>query len=267
MKTCIFTVIKDEQEYIQEFIEHHLNLGVDALFIFEDINSTSHEDIISSYKNVHLMSILDVYDDKERIINRKEKRMPVQSDYIQHGIRYIKSLDEFDWCFSIDCDEYIRCNDIEEALSQFNDYQAVILYWKNHGANGHILKPSYTSIQDTYTQECGFTRSDYITHAISKMAINLRKIDTVKPIPCHYMPTADYIRTDYKKDLKLPPCYDLIYIDHYTTKSFEEYMWKLKTRGMICKIHRKIDDFFELNPDLDREECMRKLSYSTIEIN
>lgn len=259
MKTCVMTIVKDEQSYIQEFIEHHLNLGVDALFVFEDIGSTSHRDIISSYNNVYLMSILDVYTDKEWIINRKEKRMPVQSDYIQHAVHYIQSLNEYDWCFSIDCDEYVHCDDLS-VLSQFNDYDAVILYWKNHGANGHIEKPEYKSIRETYVQETGFTRTDYLTHSISKMALNLRRIDTSIHIPCHYAPKANYIRTDFQKDLKLPPCYDIIYIDHYITKSFEEYMWKLRTRGMICKIHRKIDDFFEMNPDLDREECMKILN-------
>ena len=132
MKTCVMTIVKDEQSYIQEFIEHHLNLGVDALFVFEDIGSTSHRDIISSYNNVYLMSILDVYADKEWIINRKEKRMPVQSDYIQHAVHYIQSLNEYDWCFSIDCDEYVHCDDLS-VLSQFNDYDAVAGLFEDSG--------------------------------------------------------------------------------------------------------------------------------------
>ena len=52
MKTCIFVVIKDEQEYIEDFIRYHINLGIDTLFIFEDIDSTSHKSITDKYKQL-----------------------------------------------------------------------------------------------------------------------------------------------------------------------------------------------------------------------
>ena len=262
MKTCVMVIVKDEQEYIQEFIEHHLNIGVDALFIFEDIGSRSHKHITDKYDNVYLLSILDVYygDEKDRIRERKEKKMAVQSDYIQHAIKYIKTLGEYDWCFSLDADEYVQADgDIHEILSRFSDWECVIMYWKNYGANGHILKPQYTSIQETYTKECGFTNIDWNNKIITKMVLNLREIDTSFPIPCHFSPTRRCIRTDFSRQLSDPPCYDLLYIKHYITKSFEEYMWKLTKRGMLCKVHRKICDFFEMNKDMDKEECMRVL--------
>jgi hypothetical protein len=45
MKVCVFTIIKNEQEYLEEWIKYHLDLGVDHLFIFEDDGSESHKDI------------------------------------------------------------------------------------------------------------------------------------------------------------------------------------------------------------------------------
>ena len=57
MKTCIFTVIKDEQEYIEDFIRYHINLGVDTLFVFEDIDSSSHKEITDNYDQVSLHSV------------------------------------------------------------------------------------------------------------------------------------------------------------------------------------------------------------------
>ena len=49
MTSCIFTVIKNEQEYLDEWIKYHLDLGVDHIFIFEDIDSESHKDITAKY--------------------------------------------------------------------------------------------------------------------------------------------------------------------------------------------------------------------------
>lgn len=41
------------------------------------------------------------------------------------------------------------------------------------------------------------------------------------------------------------------YLKHYITKSLEEYLWKLYVRGMHCyDRHRRIDDFFQINPDM-----------------
>ena len=39
MKSCILTVIKNEHEYLDEWIKYHLDLGIDHIFIFEDIDS------------------------------------------------------------------------------------------------------------------------------------------------------------------------------------------------------------------------------------
>ena len=39
-------------------------------------------------------------------------------------------------------------------------------------------------------------------------------------------------------------------------------MWKLNKRGMMCKSHRTIDDFFEMHPQLEnkREEMLKEVN-------
>ena len=57
MKNCILTVIKNEHEYLDEWIQYHLNLGIDYIFIFEDIDSDSHKKITDKYDKVFLKNI------------------------------------------------------------------------------------------------------------------------------------------------------------------------------------------------------------------
>ena len=45
MKTAICVIIKDEQEYLDEWISHHLKLGIDEIFLYEDYGSMSHSPI------------------------------------------------------------------------------------------------------------------------------------------------------------------------------------------------------------------------------
>ena len=65
--SCILTVIKNEQEYLDEWIKYHLDLGIDHIFIFEDIDSDSHKEICDKYGvKVSLDSILSILDENQR---------------------------------------------------------------------------------------------------------------------------------------------------------------------------------------------------------
>jgi hypothetical protein len=52
MKTKIITLVKDEQEYLEEWINYHLQLGFDKIEIYEDFGSTSHFGITQKYEKV-----------------------------------------------------------------------------------------------------------------------------------------------------------------------------------------------------------------------
>jgi hypothetical protein len=50
-----------------------------------------------------------------------------------------------------------------------------------------------------------------------------------------------------------------MYIRHYITKSFDEYLWKLNTRGMFYKHHRDINEFFVYNPEMRNNHEIQKI--------
>ena len=88
MKTSIITIIKDEQLYLDQWIAYHINIGVDRLFILEDVGSTSHASITEKYEQVKLMSVLDIFyndKDKEYVRQRRLNNQPTQK-YICSGI-------------------------------------------------------------------------------------------------------------------------------------------------------------------------------------
>jgi hypothetical protein len=59
----------------------------------------------------------------------------------------------------------------------------------------------------------------------------------------------NFCRTDFTSD-RYSIVYNKIYLRHYITKSWEEYVWKVKDRGFIYGTQRKIDNFFEINADM-----------------
>ena len=231
---------------------------VNHIFIFEDIGSHSHHHITDQYDNVTLLSVLDIYDDekdKQDLIDKREKGCITQNYYIRDGVLKIQALNEYDWCFTIDIDEFITLEEpykaIPDVLSEFNDKVAVLLQWMNFGACGRIYKPNYNGkdYREFYTEPSPQAEID-IKHSINtKIVWNLNKITKWHLCGLHCT-VGDWCNTNGKKK-RNGLCYEKMYLKHYITKSWEEYIWKLYIRGMHCKNrHRSDKDFFDINPDL-----------------
>ena len=76
-----------------------------------------------------------------------------------------------------------------------------------------------------------------------------------------------WCKTDYSKDL-VNKSYDNIYLRHYITKSWEEWLWKLNTRGMFHPVHRNYEEFFCMNEDLrEKQNDMMKMTEGIVPNN
>ena len=249
MRICIGTLIKDEQEYLEDWIKYNIELGFDKIFITEDITSTSHKQIFDRYPDK--VEKFEIVDENIDFTGAKTYGQPYS---FKKMLEHAKSLG-YDWCFLIDIDEYITITEnltLKELLNEYSEFSELMLYWKNFGANGHVDKPDYSAVdsyREYYTSECDYTDLDRKYTHIMKKAINLRKISDKYKVSIHYHSTGGYIKTNFKKGI-YDPCFDRIYLSHYITKSFEEYKWKLLTRGLFSVGYRFVDDFFEMNKDM-----------------
>lgn len=246
MKTCICTVIKDEQEYLKEWIEYHLQRGIDHIFIFEDIDSGTHHQITKPYDDVTLLSVNDVLSSKQRMdaIRLKiDRKYNPQHLYFLVILGYIKvEHPEYDWCFIMDVDEFISSgSDIKDLLSERTE-DALVIQWRCFGANGHVKKPDYSQhgVVDTYTKEMTGVVYD-IHNAQVKTCYN---IHTYKNEFFHnqHIPSEKANRFEFDRDV--------LCLNHYITKSWEEYVIKSIRRGFICGVSRNLDFFFNVNRDM-----------------
>ena len=263
--TCIFTVIKNEHEYLDEWIRYHLNLGIDHIFIFEDYDSLSHESICNKYKDkVSLLSIFNILneDDKQKAIYYKNtKKGYVHPIYIRNGLSYIKNnFKLYDWCFVIDIDEFITLENNNESLDNILDlytkYDAFIMAWKHYGANGLILKPDYSNkgVLDTYIKESKkYLITNNAKHLV-KTCYNIKKYNEEYPGNTHMPSNAcNWCNSSLCKYIDIS-LYRNIYLRHYITKSWEEYIWKKHIRGYMWGVNRNYDLFFKINPDMNSKK-------------
>lgn len=251
MNICIFTVILNEQEYLDDFLDYHTKMGID-IFVMEDVDSLPHKSICDKYDNVYLSSILDIFPKEQHneIIQMRKDKIPPQTLYINQGLKYIHSLNKYDWCWLIDIDEYITSTEpISSVLGRFNDRDAVLLYWKNFGVSGRLKKPIYDKpIYEIYTEPCGYELfSDFKFYKITKFCVNLNKWKPEHKYWIHNAPR-NWVKADgtYKRTGIV---YEPLYLRHYITKSVEEYLHKILIRGMFHPTHRQLQSLYEMCPE------------------
>jgi len=257
MKTCICTVIKNEHQYLDEWIQYHLRLGIDYIFIFEDIDSESHKDITDKYDRVSLSLIKNILNDedyKKAVILKETKKHNPQHIYFRNALNYIKNLGEYDWCFIIDNDEFITLENtktLQDSLSQFENYDAVIIQWECYGANEYVSTPNYNKngLVQTYLLKITGSLPDR-RDSFVKTCYNLRKYtDDMFYNQHHPNDKCNWVNTNFQKTY-IEQTYRSIYIRHYVTKSWEEFVYKKIQRGFMWGGTRGFDMFFKSNPEL-----------------
>lgn len=252
LNICICQLIKNEHRYIEEWIEYYLNMGISKFILIEDWNSRSHKDILAKYGDKIILHKYDdiVIDEDKTYFNDLRQQIIWASFY-----RLYK--DKFDCCFFIDPDEYLNCSkkefltEVEYFYDNPNIY-SISYKWLTRTATGWIRDPypnQIYSVVNTYTdilpgynlyykyEEYG--NKDYNFNC--KHLIYLNKLKTVKDF---YAPHGDTKYFQYVQE-------SLFRINHYLTKSWEEYKYRLFDKGeQVKKWARNPDDFFLINKDL-----------------
>lgn len=239
MTKTICSIIKDEHLFLKEWIDYHLSIGFDRIYLYEDFTSKSHKSITDSYDNVELHSMSEVPGCEP---NKTSRQCAVYNWFIKNTT--------CDWCLFIDIDEFFRLDNIslDELLEEFEPYAGIQVWWKVYGCGGHIDRPNL-SVQEAYGNDFkphvvhGITNYDY------KSFVNIKH--HIGFINCHYhkkIVNTHHKRGDYRYD-RNEKTWDKCWIDHYMSKSWEDWVARLD-RGNITKGIRNVEYFFKINPDM-----------------
>jgi hypothetical protein len=242
----ICSIIKNEQLYLKEWIDWHLSIGFDRIYLCEDIGSKSHDHIVKEYPEVVLFKYNDEISKYEKSTNGSYRQVAYYEWFVDNFGK------ETDWCAFIDLDEFIHMdhyNNIKDFLLEYEGYNALYVYWRFYGANGHISRPTGL-VQDNYTEITDFPNDNGWRY---KSIANMKN----KPIflSCHLVKGG-------VNSFKIPSHrfrnFHKIWINHYFTKSWEDWCERFISKGDLSKGHRKLDEFFILNPDmvLKKKEMM-----------
>lgn len=252
MKTAICAIIKDEHLFLKEWIDWHLSLDFDAIHLFEDKGSKSHEGITKEYDNVFLRR----YEDDKEV----QELLKAQGSSHRQLVLYNWFGDnyqaQYDWVAFIDVDEFIVFHNnysLEKFCEEFSPYSAVLMNWKMIGASNHITRPA-CGVMEAYHEEGNFLLQD--SGYEYKSLCNLKKWQRM----IHLHLAKGYVNTNHRADIHEIQ-WNKVALNHYFTKSWEDWCDRIFNRGGTYNGHRTLAQFFECNPSM---ESLRKELISSV---
>ena len=232
-------LIRDENEFLPEWLAWHTGIGIEHFYIYDDSRESSVRDVLGDY--APLCTVRDA----------------TRYHYHLQFEAYLDALRRFghetEWMAFIDTDEFIHSVDgtpVTGILDTMPDSAAAVLCpWIIYNANGQIEKGP-GPVRERFTQAVpwpwvgkmpnwkSIVRPAFVAsmaaHSPIKMADGAVLVDAYgKTVEDKYGLPADKLE-----------------VDHYYTKSYEEWLDRLPKGSCDPFAARKMEWFETLNPGL-----------------
>lgn len=233
MNTAICCIAKYENKYLKEWVDYHLKLGFDQIFIYDNNNPDGEE----------ILPVLRDYD-KVKIVDCRGKTSYQDPAYTHFYKTFGK---QFDWIAFIDVDEFITFSDesgirtIKEFLARFDEHVEIVhLNWMCYGDSGIVEVEDNYSVLERFTipmdydrkVQYDFPENNHVKSIIrGGMDIGNRTIHVHTPKDYEYY-VVDARGVRCENDYFKPYDFSVAYIRHYVTKTIFEWLMKL-SRGAV----------------------------------
>jgi hypothetical protein len=201
MKTALVCIAKNEENYIQEWIDYHLKLGFDDIIIYQNNWRWSGET-----KNVIKIDF-----------DGNTKQIPAYNHFINENVN------RYDWVAFFDVDEFLvlkKHKNINEFLKDYSDYPAIGINWVLFGDNGH------NKINGEYSVLKRFTKRQNSVNDHVKCIVKLNKPFLMGVHTPDFISWVDTNKNYNNGNFNQNGDYEIAQINHYFCKTEEEFKLK-----------------------------------------
>lgn len=236
---AVCAIAKDEGPYFEEWIEWHRKMGVEKFYIYDNESTDSTKEVLKPYIEAGIVDYC--------YFPGYRKQLAAYDDCLE------KHRLEARWIAFIDLDEFIvpvKDGSIPEFLKRFEDFPAVEINWLVYGSGGAKKKlPGGVMTR--------FKRHSLPDHKLNrhvKSIVNPRRVFSM--IGCHEVARISGKASDShgnpitKHFREREPQQDVIRINHYAVRSFEEFREK-QNRGRASGKNRTVSDEYFNRYDLN----------------
>lgn len=220
-EAIVVAVAKDEEQYIEEWVQHYLNLGFDRIFIGDnnEVGNNSFSEILKKYIDCGKVVVLDC----------KFGDIPFQSEFYN----MFTLTPDYWWAFFCDIDEFLELNcftNIKDFLKTKTDQNMVFFKWVNYGNNG-IQENDKRPVQERFKYPLPLNISDNLPFKTIIKGLSPVTYEIHGPFFMDY----NNITMNYHDG----------YLKHYKYKSIEEQKERAKRKFAYTrkKYNVQIHDF------------------------
>lgn len=238
IRTCLISLAKNEEEFIEEWVDWHNRLGVDEIFICDNNPRDSRLVLdLNKYKNVSVVPVNHWnFGEMTRMWALEQK------DIFQFWYKYILKVGKFDYVCFLDLDEFLDFKGNYDTLEDFvknelflKDERVVSLKWETYDDNdlvyedetGPSVVETYTRLQTKYGDEYKLFTSEA---GLNKVI--MRVYPEFEFRWCPHMPAAGTCSGDVVVTKFLPPTFAVV--RHYRTKCLETFV---KHKCLHCRVN------------------------------
>lgn len=255
MKVDICCIARREEMTIVDWVEYHRRLGINHIYIFDnnDVDDFSMNLLLKPYIDIGYVSLFTIFKGKQA----------KQIEAYNISIQEINKSGLTNWTAFIDCDEYLVLNGKYKTFSDFfneveekcPDIGVLYVNWICYTASKNILYEPRPVVER-------------FTERLNDLKVNNHVKSIVKG-GCHagfYLPHNAKIidgKKIYNMNFKEADCSPFqtftegqsLYINHYVTKSVQEYVYRKYGKGTADAIGQNYYnfDYFLQHNNNDRE--------------
>ena len=211
----IVCIVKNEVDYLEEWIAYHVALGVDHFIVYDNGSTDGSAALLERYQNHGLVTRID---------------WPLGGGQLaayNHALRFFGRVAR--WLAYYDVDEYLvplADDDIPSFLARFPDVAVVRVPRLEFGYSGHRTPPPDLAI-DAYTQVANVLDLD---PDLPPRVKSIMRPEAISAVDIHLAFPADVAPPGLPTGTAEEDVRGLAQLNHYYTRSFAEFEAK-RTRG------------------------------------
>lgn len=252
MKVCIIAIAKNENNYINEWVDYHLNLGFDNIIVCDNDDEPILKNVI------------------------KDSRVIIEDWSGFYGIQqpayretFIKYRNKFDWVLFIDIDEFLvleNHTNVKDFISSFdNDVQCINLNWKHFNDGEHLdVADGNYKVLGRFNIEVDCKLSNLVKSFIKTdiQEESIKRI-TQHSIMDYKVKSVNVLGEEHHGRYARKIIYEKAWINHYPTKTIGEYVRQKYFRGGPNRNnvkYKRLSTFFQYNTwTQEKEDYAKKI--------
>lgn len=229
----ICCIVKDENSYLEEWMNYHLKIGVQHFFIYDNESILP---IKNTLRELNLLQYATVTSIKGQSMQKKAYK------------RCLKTFGVLSrWIGFIDIDEFIvpksTNGNMPLFLKNYEAYGGLGINWLIFGSGGHKQKTNQSQLMSFILRsDLEFSPNSHIKSIVQPQYVQ----SVVSAHAFIYKKELFCVNENFAPidDAFSPPSVDKIQLNHYYCRSLEEYEEKIKRgRSDDATLKRKLDHF------------------------